>query len=109
MKSRVFFAVVFLVGLLTGSASALAQPAGFDPAMFDPAMIQKRILEGYRTQLEIKDDAEWSIVEGRIQKVLEARRAATPRPGGMAGLGGMAAMFGAGAGGPRREGPAASG
>jgi hypothetical protein len=78
-----------------------AQPNGFDPSNFDPAAIQKRILDGYRTQLDITNDGEWNIVQGRIQKLLDARRLATPRPGGMGGLGGMAAMFGAR---PPREG-----
>lgn len=114
MKSRIVLPILSLFAVLIGVASAPAQPSGFDPSMFDPAMIQKRILEGYRAQLEVKDDAEWGIVEGRIQKVLDARRAATPRPNGMGGMAGMAAMFGGGgpggprrdsAGGPPREGP----
>ena len=42
-----------------------------------PAQIQEtfrqRMLENYREQLEIKDDAEWQIIESRISKVLQAR------------------------------------
>jgi hypothetical protein len=112
MKARLFLALVSLLSLLVASVNTSAQPGGFDPAMFDPAMIQKRILEGYRAQLEIKNDAEWGIIEGRIQKLLDARRAATPRMNGMGGMGGMAAMFGRNGGDgatSRRDGAAPAG
>lgn len=102
MKTKTFVGLFSMVVAIIATASSSAQPAGFDPANFDPAMIQKRIVEGYRNQLDVKSDDEWSIIQERIQKVLDARRAATPRPGGFGGFGGMGAMFGGG-GGPRRE------
>jgi hypothetical protein len=76
----------------------------------DPSRIQDFILQGYRDQLEIKDDAEWSVVRERIQKVLNARRETA-----FGGLGGLANMFrrggrGGGAeGGPSGTGPGGGG
>jgi hypothetical protein len=40
----------------------------------DPAQARERMMERYREQLEIKNDSEWSAIEPRIQKVLDARR-----------------------------------
>ena len=54
--------------------------------------MQKMLMDGYREQLEISDDAERKIVEQRVQKILDARREV-----GLGGaLGGMARMFGRG-------------
>lgn len=47
---------------------------GFGGGNFDPIQIQKMMMDGFRNQLEIKDDAEWKVVEERIQKVTDARR-----------------------------------
>jgi hypothetical protein len=40
----------------------------------DPAEMQKRMMENVREQMAVKDDAEWKILEERIQKVSEAQR-----------------------------------
>lgn len=41
---------------------------------FDPEQMRQRMMERYREQLEIKDDAEWKLISERIEKVSEARR-----------------------------------
>lgn len=68
---------------------------------FDPEQMRVRMMERYREAFEVKDDAEWKLIEGRITKVNDARR-------GMAG--GFGRMFGApggrggGPGGPGGDG-----
>lgn len=52
----------------------------------NPEEMRARMAERMREQFEITDDAEWKIVEGKIQKVNDARRAV----GGGMGFGGMA-------------------
>ncbi|MGZ8900964.1 MAG: hypothetical protein ACXW3Z_12790 [Limisphaerales bacterium] len=59
----------------------------------DPEEMRQRMTERMREQFGVTDDAEWKVIEGKIQKVTEARRAT----GGGFG-GGMA--FGARRGGP---------
>jgi hypothetical protein len=44
---------------------------------FDPQQARQRMMDRYREQFEIKDDATWSAIEPRIQKVMEARRDAS--------------------------------
>ena len=102
MKLRILCALVVTLAALNGD-EVLAQAGGFDFSNFDPAQIQKRIMEGYRQQLEITDDAEWNIVEQRIQKVMDARR----ELGFGGAMSGMARMFGGGV--PRGGGPRSSG
>jgi len=41
---------------------------------FDPEQMRVRMMERYREAFEVKDDAEWKLIEGRITKVMEARR-----------------------------------
>ncbi len=41
---------------------------------FDPAQFQQRMMENVREQMAVKDDAEWKIIEERVQKVMDARR-----------------------------------
>lgn len=41
---------------------------------FDPAEFQQRMMERYKEALEVNSDAEWKVIEARIQKVNEARR-----------------------------------
>lgn len=40
----------------------------------DPAEFQARMMENIRGQLKVKDDTEWKLIEGRVQKVMDARR-----------------------------------
>jgi len=72
-------------------ARAQGGPPGFGgPGGFDPAAMQKMMLDAYREQLEVKDDAEWKLIQERVQKVMDARRQI-----GFGGGGGamMARMF----------------
>ena len=41
---------------------------------FDPEQMRARMMERYREALEVKNDDEWKIIEGRITKVTDARR-----------------------------------
>jgi hypothetical protein len=56
---------------------------------FDPAQMQQRMMERYREQMGVTNDDEWKLIETRIQKVQEARRAVMTGGGmGMFGRGG---------------------
>ena len=66
--------------LLLGAGSAGAQGRG----NFDPEQMRVRMMERYREAFEVKDDAEWKLLEGRITKVTDARR----EMGGGRGFGG---------------------
>ena len=46
------------------------------PGGFDPEQMRQRMMERYREQLEVTGDAEWKLIEERINKVSEARREA---------------------------------
>ena len=72
--------------LLLGAGNAGAQGRG----NFDPEQMRARMMERYRESFEVKDDAEWKLIEGRITKVMDARR--------------DMGSFGRGFGGPPRRG-----
>jgi hypothetical protein len=50
---------------------------------FDPEQMRQRMMDGVREQLEVKDDAEWKVIEPRVTKVWEARREVGMGGGGM--------------------------
>jgi hypothetical protein len=54
---------------------------------FDPAQFQQRMMDRYKEQLEITDDAEWKAIQPLVQKVMDARRALDTRGRGMGGRG----------------------
>lgn len=54
---------------------------------FDPAQFRQRMMERYRESLAIKDDAEWGVIEGRINKIDDARRSTMRGFGGFGGRG----------------------
>ena len=56
-----------------------------DRGNFDPEQMRQRMMERYRETLEVKNDDEWKVIEGRITKVMDARRDV--------GAGGGAGMF----------------
>ncbi len=61
--------------LFLGTSSALAQQRGGPGGgNFDPQQFRERMMQNYRDQLGVTDDAEWKIVEERIGKVMESRR-----------------------------------
>ena len=65
---------------------------------FDPAEMQRMMMENYKEQLEVKDDAEWKVLETQIQKVMDARREANTG-GGRGGFGAFRGGGGPGGGG----------
>ena len=66
---------------------------------FDPAQMRQRMMERFREQLGIKDDAEWTVIEGRINKINEFRFANMGR-----GFGGGRPQGGPGGGGQGQQG-----
>jgi hypothetical protein len=87
--------------LCVGGSSVLAQvygaggnsgAGGFDPAQMQQ-QIQQTIMNGYRTQLEITKDDEWAVIQPLIQKILDARPAASI---GGNSVGGLLTMLGGG-------------
>jgi hypothetical protein len=52
-----------------GSNTVMAQGRG----NFDPAQFKQRMMDDMRDQWEIKDDAEWNAIEGKLSKVIDAR------------------------------------
>jgi hypothetical protein len=40
----------------------------------DPAEMRQRMMENIREQFGVKDDAEWKLIEERVNKVMDARR-----------------------------------
>jgi hypothetical protein len=82
----VLAALAVMVGLCTNRASA---------QNFNREEARQRMMDGYRTSLEVKSEEDWKKIEPLITKVLDARRA-----GGGFGFGGG----GFGGGGGRRGG-----
>ena len=59
--------------LAVGTSSAVAQERQ-GRGNFDPEQMRVRMMERYRETFEVKEDAEWKLIEGRITKVTDARR-----------------------------------
>ncbi len=87
--------------LAVGTSSAVAQERQ-GRGNFDPEQMRVRMMERYRETFEVKEDAEWKLIEGRITKVTDARRemgggrgfGGPGGPGGRRGGGGDAAAGG---------------
>lgn len=108
-SSRILGLLSLAAILTLGPATLTAQEAGGDqnpqqpgrrnrgggpgggPGNFDPEQMRQRMMERYREQLGVKDDAEWKLISERIEKVNEVRRDSM--------RGGLGMMFG-GRGGP---------
>lgn len=90
--------------LFLNASAARAQERPGGPGGFNPEQMRERMLERLRESFDVKDDAEWKLISGRIAKVMDARRAA----GGMGGPGfggpGGPGGFGGGPDGPRVSG-----
>src|SRR5262249_35123349 len=88
--------------LLSGATQALAQQERPNRGNFDPEQARQRMMERYKEQLDVKDEAEWKIIQERIEKVTSARRAV--------GMGaGCGMVFGGGRGGGGGGGAGAAG
>jgi hypothetical protein len=57
--------------LVSTSGNLMAQGQG--RGNFDPAQMKENRLNRLRDELEIKDDAEWNAIEGKLSKVYDAR------------------------------------
>ncbi|MFM8359454.1 MAG: hypothetical protein ACKOET_12975, partial [Verrucomicrobiota bacterium] len=108
-SSRILGLLSLAAILTLGPAPLTAQEAGGDqnsppqgrrnrgggpgggPGNWDPEQMRQRMMERYREQLGVKDDAEWKLISERIEKVNEVRRDTL--------RGGLGMMFG-GRGGP---------
>ncbi|MGO8698351.1 MAG: hypothetical protein ACLQVY_11610 [Limisphaerales bacterium] len=55
--------------LISTSGNLMAQGRG----NFDPAQMKENRLTSLREQMEIKDDAEWGAIQGKLSKVYDAR------------------------------------
>jgi len=82
-----------------GSVNLAAQQGGRGGrgGNFDPEQFRQQMMDRYKERLEVKDDAEWKIIEPRIEKVMTAQR--DVRMGGFGGPGGFGGRRG-GPGGP---------
>jgi hypothetical protein len=65
---------------------------------FDPEQMRQRMMDRYKEQLEVKDEAEWKLISDRIEKVTTARRE-IGFGGGFGGFGGRGGRGGPGGGG----------
>lgn len=101
--------VATLLALGTGAANAQQNPDRGGRGNFDPEQMRVRMMERYREAFEVKDDAEWKLIEGRITKVSDARRDMGGFGRGFGGPGGPGGRRGGNggdqAGGGRRFGP----
>ena len=64
---------------------------------WDPEQMRQRIMERFREQLGVKDDAEWSLIEARIKKINDSRPGMGRGFGGPGGPGGPRGPGGPGA------------
>jgi hypothetical protein len=84
--------------LLTGANPIYAQQERPNRGNFDPEQARQRMMERYKEQLDVKDEAEWKVIQERIEKVTAARREVGGGAFGM-GFGGRRGGGGAGGGG----------
>lgn len=74
MKLNRMLMLAGLAAILTiGVTTASAQGQGGGRGNFDPAQMRQRMMDNYREQLDVKDDAEWKVLETQIGKVMDAR------------------------------------
>jgi hypothetical protein len=98
---------LFLVGVVTvvlgrtGDRLAAQGPPGggnFDPQQIQQQM-QQRMMGYFREQLAVTNDDEWSVIESRLSKVVQARMETM-----LGGLGGFRGMMGGNRGGDNQAG-----
>jgi hypothetical protein len=103
-----FLGVVAAMSLCGGSL--LAQdadvagpggPGGGRPGgNFDPSQFRQRMMEQIRTNLNVTNDDEWTVIQTRVEKVMQTRREVEVRSMGMGGPGGPPPNGGPGGGPP---------
>jgi hypothetical protein len=55
--------------LTLGATTSMAQRGGGDPAQF-----RQQMMDDLKEAMEVKDDAEWTAIEPKVTKVMDARR-----------------------------------
>lgn len=89
MKTLAISGIAALIGLSSQAMAQQGQGGGQrgqrGQGQFDPEQMRQRMNERLREQFGVKNDAEWQVIQTRIEKVNEARRDV--------GFGGMG-MFG---------------
>lgn len=84
--NRWLLAAGIAAGMYLGTGSLLAQPnarpgQGGDntgrPNMRDPEARRQFFMDQIKERLEVKDDAEWKVMEPLVQKVMDVQRQAT--------------------------------
>jgi hypothetical protein len=99
MKINQLLVAAGLAGIMfAGGGKVLAQGGPGGGGNFDPAQFQQMIMDNLREQLEVKEDAEWKVLQERIQKVMDARREVGMGGMGMGMLGRMGRRGGGNAG-----------
>jgi len=76
--------------LLMGTGQMMAQPGpggggGGGRGNFDPAQMQQRMLDRFKEDLKVTDDAEWKILAEKLTKIMTIRREMGGGFGGMMG------------------------
>lgn len=80
---RNLFKTIAVTAAMVSCSTSITQAQDARPPR-DPEEMRQRMAERLREQFGITDDAEWKIIEGKLEKVTEARRAI----GGGMGFGG---------------------
>ena len=69
-------AVICIAALSLSTGNVAAQGGGGGGrGNFDPAQMRQRMLDRLKTQFEVTDDAEWTVLSAAIGKVIDARAA----------------------------------
>jgi len=89
-QSWVLVVAGIALGLSGHQLAAQGPPGGgnFDPQQFQQQM-QQRMMEFFRDRLAVTNDDEWSVIESRLSKVVQARMQTL-----MGGMGGFRGMMG---------------
>src|SRR5438067_8658522 len=77
-----------LAGVLTALTVSTSDVAAQGRGNFDPSQFRQRMMDNYKERLEVNSDAEWKIIEERIDKVMTAQREARVGGRGFGGPGG---------------------
>jgi hypothetical protein len=105
MKIKTMSAILGVVAAMSlCGGSLLAQDTdvngGGPGGNFDPSQFRQRMMEQIRTSLNVTNDEEWTVIQMRVEKVMEARRGSEMRGTGMGGPGGPPPNGGPGGGPP---------
>jgi hypothetical protein len=83
-----FNQILALAGVLGVLAVSTTHAAAQGRGNFDPAQFRQRMMDNYKERLEVNSDAEWKIIEERIDKVMTAQRETRVGGRGFGGPGG---------------------